>query len=70
MSCSVHQSLFESDKRIWRDWKHLDDKKDKSASETVTMNRLAQAGGDSSRAVTDHIASCLECAKPTDETDS
>jgi hypothetical protein len=34
MPCSAHQSLFESDKRIWGTWNCLNDKTNRSASET------------------------------------
>jgi hypothetical protein len=70
MSCSSHQSLFDSDKRIWEAWKRLNDKTNRSASQTDEMHRLAGAGGDSSQAVTDHIADCPECEKETDVTAS
>lgn len=70
MSCSVYQSLFDSDSRIWEEWRRLNKKKDGSASEIEELHRLARVGGDSKHAVTEHIASCLACRKPTDETDS
>jgi hypothetical protein len=70
MSCSAHQSLFESDKRIWEAWKSLNDKTSRSASEADEMQRLARVGGDSSKAVTEHNANCPECNKETDVTDS
>ena len=70
MSCSSHQSLFDSEKRIWEAWKRLNDKTNRSASETDEMQRLAGAADDSSQAVTDHIADCAECRKETDVTAS
>jgi hypothetical protein len=70
MPCSVHQSLFDSDKRIWEAWKHLNDKTTRGVAETEEMHRLARSGGDSSHAVKEHITACLECHKPNDETDS
>jgi hypothetical protein len=70
MSCSSHQSLFESDKRIWEAWKSLHDKTSRSASEADEMQRLSRVGGDSSKVVTEHIANCPECNKDTDVTDS
>ncbi len=70
MSCTSHQSLFDSDKRIWKAWKCLNDKTNRSASQTDEMHRLAGAGGDSSQAVADHIVDCAECGKETDVTAS
>jgi hypothetical protein len=70
MSCSVHQSLYDSDKRIWAAWKRLQKKTNRSGSETEEIHRLAGAGGESSHAVTEHIAACPECRKETDVTDS
>jgi hypothetical protein len=70
MSCSSHQSLSYSDKRIWEAWKRLNDKTNKSASETDEMRRLAGAAADSNQAVTDHVADCPECGKETDVTAS
>jgi hypothetical protein len=66
MPCSAHQSLFESDKRIWGSWNCLNDKTNRSASETDGMHRLAGAGRDSSHAVTKHIDDCPECNKEMD----
>jgi hypothetical protein len=68
MPCATHQSLFDSDKRIWEEWKRLDDKTNRSASETEELHRLAEAGGDSSRAVKEHIAACAECSKADEVT--
>jgi hypothetical protein len=68
MPCSAHQSLFESDKRIWGTWNCLNDKTNRSASETDGMHRLARAGRDSSHAVTKHIADYPECNKEMDVT--
>jgi hypothetical protein len=70
MSCSSHQSLVDSDKRIWEEWKRLDDKTNKSESENDELRRLARAGGDSSQAVKAHITDCPECQKETDVTAS
>jgi hypothetical protein len=70
MSCSSHQSLFDSDKRISEAWKRLNGKINRSVSETDEMYRLARAADDSSQAVTDHIADCFECGKETDVTAS
>lgn len=61
MPCAAHQSLLDSDKRIWEAWKRLNDKTNRSVSETEEMHRLAGAGGDSSHAVREHIATCPEC---------
>jgi hypothetical protein len=70
MPCSPHRSLFESDKRIWGAWKCLDDKTNRSASETDEMQRLAGAGRDSSHTLTKHIDDCPECNKERDVTAS
>ena len=70
MPCSAHQSLFESDKRIWGAWKCLDDKTNRSASETDEMHRLARAGRDSSHTLTKHIDDCPACCKEMDVTAS
>jgi len=70
MPCSPHRSLFESDKRIWGAWKCLDDKTNRSASETDEMHRLAGAGRDSSHTLTKHIDDCLACSKEMDVTAS
>jgi hypothetical protein len=70
MSCSSHQSLSDSEKRIWEAWRRLDDKSNRSASEIDEMHRLAAAGGDSSQALVNHIADCPECRKETDVTAS
>src|ERR1035441_8187074 len=40
-ACAQHQSLFDSDKRIWEAWKQLHDKISRSVSETEEMHRLA-----------------------------
>jgi len=69
MPCSAHQSLFESDKRIWGSWKCLNDTNG-SASETGEMHRLAGAGRNSSHALTKHIDDCPECNKEMDVTAS
>jgi hypothetical protein len=70
MPCSSHQSLFDSDKRIWEAWKRLATKTNISGSEISEMHRLAVAGGDSNQAVSDHVAYCPECQKETDVTAS
>jgi hypothetical protein len=63
MPCATHQSLFDSDRRIWGAWKGLIDKKNRTVSETEEMHRLAKAGEDSSRAVKEYVAACPECTK-------
>jgi hypothetical protein len=63
MSCSSHQSLVDSDKRIREEWKRLDDKANKSESENGELRRLARASGESSQAVRDHITDCPESKK-------
>jgi hypothetical protein len=68
MPCVTHQSLFDSDRRIWKAWKGLIDKKNRTASETEEMHRLAKAGGDSSQAIKEHTAACAECSKSDDIT--
>jgi hypothetical protein len=70
MSCSSHQSLFDSDRRIVEAWKRLHDKTNRSASETDEMHRLERAADDSNQAVSDHVAYCPECQKETDVTAS
>ena len=63
MPCATHQSLVDSDKRIWQAWKGLNDKTNRSASETEEMQRLAKALGDSSHAIKENVAACPECGK-------
>jgi hypothetical protein len=69
MPCSAHQSLFDSDKRIWGSWKCLNETNG-SASETGEMHRLAGAGRASSHALTKHIDDCPACNKEMDVTAS
>ncbi len=40
MPCTVHQSLLDTERRIWGAWKRLNDKANRSASETEEMHRL------------------------------
>jgi hypothetical protein len=69
MPCATHQSLFDSDRRIWEAWKGLNDKKNRTMSETEEMHRLAKAYGDSSsHALKEHIAACPECSKADEVT--
>lgn len=70
MPCAAHQSLLDSEKRIWDAWKRLNDKTNRSASETEEMHRPAGAVRDSSHAVNEHIAACPECRKADDSTAS
>ena len=70
MPCATHQSLVDSDKRIRESWKALNDKTDRSVSETEEMQRLAAAYGDSSHAVKEHSATCPECSKADEVTAS
>jgi hypothetical protein len=68
MPCATHQSLVDSDKRIWKAWKRLNDKTYRSASETEEMHRLARLVDDSSHAIKEHIAACPECSKADEVT--
>jgi hypothetical protein len=70
MPCAQHQSLFDSDKRIWEAWKQLHDKISRSVSETEEMHRLARVGGESSHAILEHITVCPECRAADDPTAS
>jgi hypothetical protein len=70
MPCGTRQSLLDSEKRIWDAWKRLNDKTNRSASETEEIHRLAGAVLDSSHAVNEHIAVCPECRKADDQTAS
>jgi hypothetical protein len=63
MPCATHQSLVDSEKRIWESWKGLNDKTTKSASETEEMHRMARVVLDSSHAIKEHVAACPECSK-------
>jgi hypothetical protein len=63
MPCDQHQSLLDSEKRLWDAWKNLNDKTNINALETEELHRLAGAGGDSSHDVLKHITDCPECRK-------